>query len=450
MVDASDEANTTVTLTTTDPVTVTVLKYEGNPHPEDPIPAMALPNYVDIQVSDPDAVTWPIYVEMSYTDEEIGELDESTFGIYYWMDDAWQRCSDTGVNTMRNVVWAYMTAHEASGSPIVIAGMHAITPPPLPPFLSDLTVTPSELEQGDDVTISLDIMNPNNQSITYIVTMRIGELTLLVDVELEAYESKTVSRTLTMGMVGDYSVTVDGMTGSFVVKPPLIPVEPAEFVVSELEVQPAEVEEGEDVTFSVHVENIGETEGSYIVEFRVDGKIVDTQIVTLAAASGCQAVAYYEAPSAGTYQVSVEDLMKTFMVLEPPKPAEFEVSDLVLIPSEIEPGGTVIISAMVANVGEMVGSYIVELKVDGETVETESVTLAGGTSQSISLTISSEEEGVHTVEVDGVSGSFTVESPPPKKPIWPTIILIVAVVAVLIYLIWIKTDWIQKLIKRTL
>ncbi|MCK4703031.1 TIGR04279 domain-containing protein, partial [Candidatus Bathyarchaeota archaeon] len=93
VVDAADEANTTVTLDTIAPVTVTVLKYEGNPHPEDPLPATALPNYVDVEVSDPDAVVWPIYVEMFYTDEEVMGLDESTFGIYYWFNGTWQRCS---------------------------------------------------------------------------------------------------------------------------------------------------------------------------------------------------------------------------------------------------------------------------------------------------------------------------------------------------------------------
>ena len=94
-----------------------------------------------------------------------------------------------------------------------------ILAPPLPPFLSDLTITPTELERGDNVTISLDIMNPNNRSITYIVTMKIGELTLLVDVELEAYESKTVSHTVTPEIVGEYYVTVDGLSGSVTVKP---------------------------------------------------------------------------------------------------------------------------------------------------------------------------------------------------------------------------------------
>ena len=99
--------------------------------------------------------------------------------------------------------------------------------PPLPPFLSDLTVTPSELERGDNVTIGLDIMNPNNQSITYIATIRvegigqmgahIEKLTLFVDVELGAYESETVQHTVTPVAAGDFSFTVDGMTGSFTV-----------------------------------------------------------------------------------------------------------------------------------------------------------------------------------------------------------------------------------------
>ena len=106
-----------------------------------------------------------------------------------------------------------------------------IPTPPLPPFLSDLTITPSELELGDSVTIGLDIQNSDSQSFTYIVTMQIGELTLLVDVELGAYESKTVSRTITPDMVGTFNVTVNGLTGNFTVK---APPKPAEFTVSDL------------------------------------------------------------------------------------------------------------------------------------------------------------------------------------------------------------------------
>ena len=105
--------------------------------------------------------------------------------------------------------------------------------PPLPRFLSDLTVTPSELELGDNVTIGLDVMNPNNRSFTYIVTIRvegigrmgaeIEEFTLLAIVELGAYESETVQHTVTPVAAGDFSFTVDGMTGSFTVFNPESP-----------------------------------------------------------------------------------------------------------------------------------------------------------------------------------------------------------------------------------
>ncbi|GAG95218.1 unnamed protein product, partial [marine sediment metagenome] len=148
IVDATIEANTTVTLNTTDPVTVTIIKYESNPHPDDPLPPYALPYYVDVEVSDPEAVDWPIYVEMHYNEDDLDDIDESTLGIYYWKNEAWHRCSDTGVDTERNIVWAYMTAEEASGSPILIGGEPIIVPP-LPPILSSLTITPPEIELGE-------------------------------------------------------------------------------------------------------------------------------------------------------------------------------------------------------------------------------------------------------------------------------------------------------------
>ena len=329
IVDALAETNTTVTLNTTAPVTVTIIKYETNPHPDDPLPAVALPVYADIIISDPDAVSWSIYVEMHYTDEDIGDLDESTFGIYYWMDGEWRRCSDTGVDMERNVVWAYMTAIEASGSPILMAGLQEIITPPLPPILSNLIITKEELELGEDITISFDIMNPNNQSISNYTTIQIGEISLLVDIELDAYESKTVTRTLTPLAEGIIDVTVDGLAGSFtvIVLPP--PPTPAEFVVSELTALPTEIEEGGTVMISVTVTNIGETEGSYTVEFKVDGETVESETVTIPGDS-VYFSSFEKTWSAGTYQVSVEDLTAGFTVSALPEP-DFTIYYIVVV-----------------------------------------------------------------------------------------------------------------------
>lgn len=220
IVDASDLAGTTVTLDTVAPVTVTILSYEENPQPDDPLPATALPRYVDISVSDADAVVWPIYVEMAYTDEEAEGLDESSLGIYYWGDRAWHRCSDTSVDTGRNVVWAYMTRDEASGSPITIGA----TPPPRPAEfeVSDLEITPEEVEEGEEVTITATVTNIGEEEGSHTVELKIdGEVVDSEAVTLAGGASAMISFEVTRS-AGTYQVEVDGLTGSFTVTAPTV------------------------------------------------------------------------------------------------------------------------------------------------------------------------------------------------------------------------------------
>ena len=195
--------------------------------------------------------------------------------------------------------------------------------PPLPPILSNLAIAPADVERGDEVTISLDIENIDSQSFTYIVTMQIGELTLLIDIELGAYESKTVSRTITQDIPGDYSVTVDGLTGNFTVK---TPPKPAEFEFSNLRifypgVTPPEVEKDQTVTVTVSIEaeNVGELEGSRTVELKVDGEVIDSKEATLR--GGASATILFELTRGeGTYEVEVEGFTESFMVNAKPEP----------------------------------------------------------------------------------------------------------------------------------
>lgn len=432
VVDASSWADTTVKVNTTDDVTVSVLRYEENPHPEDPIPAMALPTYVDVAVSDPDAVVWPIYVEMFYTDEEVMGLDESTFGIYYWMDGVWQRCSDTGVDTVLNVVWAYMTAEEASGSPILIAGMPAIIVPPLPPILSNLTITPAELEPGDNVTMSLDIRNIDSQSFTYIVTMQIGELTLLVDVELGSYDSTKVSRTLTMDMVGVFNVTVDGMSGSFTVKAPPLP---AKFGVSDLVIVPGDWltidKTRHGFTISVDVTNVGEMEGSYTVELGLDGMVVGSEEITSLGGGMTVTVVFELTRGVGSYIVEVDGLTGSFTVKAPPKPAEFVLSNFNYT-SELQEGEPLRIYVDIANVGEVAGETTIIIKVGGVILQDLQSLFQLGPEEVFSqvwTSYQSYEVGTHTIHLDGFEGTFNVIAEP--VPFWTTPEFIMAVIVII-------------------
>jgi len=71
-------------------------------------------------------------------------------------------------------------------------------------------------------------------------------------------------------------------------------------------------------------------------------------------------------------------------------------------------GEGVTITTSVANDGGQEGTYIVQLKVNGETLDTKRVTLVGGQGQQVSFTISGMGYGQYQVEVAGLSGEFTV------------------------------------------
>jgi len=88
--------------------------------------------------------------------------------------------------------------------------------------------------------------------------------------------------------------------------------------------------------------------------------------------------------------------------------AKFTVTNLSISPIEVEQGQKVTISAAVTNSGGNPGSYTATLKIDGSVVETKSFTLNAGESQKVSFTIAKESTGNHTVELDGLAGTFKV------------------------------------------
>ena len=80
---------------------------------------------------------------MHYTDAEVAGMNESSLGLYYYKDDAWHRCNDTGVNVTANYVWANVTEGECPGSPFWAGGATDTTPltftPPDPTNLQNTT-----------------------------------------------------------------------------------------------------------------------------------------------------------------------------------------------------------------------------------------------------------------------------------------------------------------------
>ncbi|MBA7504337.1 hypothetical protein ES706_02972 [subsurface metagenome] len=100
----------------------------------------------------------------------------------------------------------------------------------------------------------------------------------------------------------------------------------------------------------------------------------------------------------------------------PSSPASFVLSDLniALSPQVWKnifvgvTGNDVTITANVANNGGQEGTYIAELKLNGERIDAKEVTLAAGQSQQVTFTLSGMDYGQYEVEVASLSGEFTV------------------------------------------
>jgi len=130
---------------------------------------------------------------------------------------------------------------------------------------------------------------------------------------------------------------------------------------------------------------------------------------------------YYKVRSADKADnLSVSD-ENTFTTLGEAPAAAFSASDLSISPSEVNIGEAVTISVTVANTGTASGTYKVTLKIDGSVEDTKEVTLNADASTEVTFTMTKDVAGTYSVEVDGLSDSFTVKEKPTAPPTTPTI-----------------------------
>jgi hypothetical protein len=123
----------------------------------------------------------------------------------------------------------------------------------------------------------------------------------------------------------------------------------------------------------------------------------------------------------------------------PPQPAHFVASGLNIVPSVEKTvfvtttGESATITANVANDGEQEGTYTVQLKLNGEIVDTKTVTLDAGQSQQVSFTVSGLDYGQYEVDVAGLSGDFTTS----RAIAWWLIILLIVVFGLIVWgVVW--------------
>ncbi len=316
---------------------------------------------------------------------------------------------------------------EASGSLTVESA-------PDPPSFRVATVTPSEVTvtQGETVTVDATVENTGDEEGTQEVVLDIPGLGQIgaqsVTLAGGGADSVTFEVDTTGVDPGEYThiVSTDDETfeGVLTVESSADPV--ASFEVSGLSPADGTVEQGETVTAEATVENTGDAEGSQSVTFSVVGTDISvSRTVTLAAGESTTTsfdLDTTDVPAGEyTHQVESEDSSVTgaLTVQAPPEPAEFQLSALDPTTASVTQGEELVVTVSVENTGEQEATQDVVLSVSelGD-VASESVTLAGGGSDSVSFTVDTTDvptgEYTHTVSTDDGSteGSLTVQEPP--------------------------------------
>ncbi|MFC1986240.1 hypothetical protein ACFLWC_04530 [Chloroflexota bacterium] len=128
-------------------------------------------------------------------------------------------------------------------------------------------------------------------------------------------------------------------------------------------------------------------------------------------------------PEANTITAPVPHFT-AFSILAYTRPAAFIVSRLSITPEQIGIREKVTISTLVINNGDLTGNYEVVLKIDDVVIARKGMTLVGGGTEKIAFATSQDTTGTYVVNVNGLSGTFTVKpaaSPPPPLPPTPAV-----------------------------
>ena len=119
-----------------------------------------------------------------------------------------------------------------------------------------------------------------------------------------------------------------------------------------------------------------------------------------------------------------------FTIIAYTNPAAFTTSSLTISPTVINPGQDIAIGVTVTNTGDLAGSHEITLMIDDKAIDTKEVTLAGHASEKATFsTIADYAVGEYAINVNGLSGTLTIQEPitpapapapaPPAPPVTP-------------------------------
>ncbi len=198
------------------PITgIIIAEMEDPPAPPADAAAIGLTYYLG-----PDGATFdqPVAITFSYVELQIpaGVAEESLY-IAMWDEEAdeWVKL-DSVVNIENNTITVEVN-HFTIFTIIVSTRPAAFK-------ISDFTITPSEVDIGEEVTISVGITNTGDFKGSYQVALKIDNVAIATrTITLTGQASRKITFTTIQDAAGSYTVNVNDLSGTFIVKAPPAP-----------------------------------------------------------------------------------------------------------------------------------------------------------------------------------------------------------------------------------
>ena len=280
--------------------------------------------------------------------------------------------------------------------------------------VSDPDISESSITEGESVDVTATVENVGNESGEYTVVLQAnGEDRGETTVSLDAGDSTQVEFTERFDEADDYDISVDGeFAGELTVEEP----QTADITVDDAALSTEEITVGESVDVTAELTNDGDATGTFTAELEVHSDVDDSEDVEVAPGE-TETVRFTETfEETGTFPVAVSgESAGDLTVSDADEPAAFEVSDAQLDEETIEVDDTAVLSADVANVGDEDGTFDAEFRANEAVVDSQEVPLAGGDSETVTLSSSFSDPGEYEVQFSETAvGTLSVE--PPASP----------------------------------
>ncbi len=278
---------------------------------EDPPPPLAETVLGAVYDFGPDGATFdrPIGIRLAYDEASLPDgVAEGNLVLAVWDRQAEEWLSlATTVDAFGNTVGAEVTHF----TPYAIV----IGTRPARFTLGDILVTPASIGIGQTVTIWATAANDGDLTGTYHVALDVDGVTVAVQyVPLAGGQERGLVFTASADVVGEHTVTLGSLSGTFTVTADQPSPAPASFTTSVLQLTPAKIISGGSTSVSVVVTNTGDVEGATQVVLRVDDTIEATAQVVLAGGASTTVVFVVSRDSPGVYTTSVGDLAQILTV----------------------------------------------------------------------------------------------------------------------------------------